>query len=227
MHKESDSTSKKKATKVKNYKRVSNNFRCSQNDFTFPQNEWNASSTDFYYPWWTSIPCRQNTWSSQRRLSRSKWRVYLLGNRREIKTWGVSWKRRRGSRCQQCLAEVAIGWQTIVSFFAVRRGGPRGVEIWKESPCRQTAFGARGMKDEKEIEFRSRGLRCTPARGFTLPGSLVLPSSVPSLTVTYRLTDLRTPGAPRRKKPDILQPAPRANRSNEIILYYSDFANLY
>lgn len=42
---------------------------------------------------------------------------------------------------------------------------------------------------------------------------------------TYGLTDLclRYPIA---KKPDILQ-APRANRSNEIILYYSDFANLY
>lgn len=148
----------------------------------------------------------------------------LAGNRRGIKTRCIVETTEGGSRCQQCLAEVAIGWQTIVSFFAVR---PRGVEIWKESLSRQTAFGAHGMKDEKEIEFRSRGLRCTPARGFTLPGSLVLPSSVPSLTVTYRLTDLRTPGVPRRKKPDILQPAPRANRSNEIILYYSDFANLY
>lgn len=92
----------------------------------------------------------------------------------------------------------------------------------------RTALGARGMKDEKEIEFRSRGLRCTPARGFTLgvSGSPFFCSESYGYLQTYRLTDSGIP-ARSGKKPDILQPAPRANRSNEIILYYSDFANLY
>ncbi|KAK1116997.1 hypothetical protein K0M31_017046 [Melipona bicolor] len=130
-----------------------------------------------------------------------------------------------GSRCQQWQqSRRSVGKRSSrFSRFAVEAEGGRNLE---GKPLPGTAFGARGMKDEKEIEFRSRGLRCTPARGFTLRGlwfSLLL------FRVLRLLTDLPTYGLRRtaRKKPDILQPAPRANRSNEIILYYSDFANLY
>lgn len=107
-----------------------------------------------------------------------------------------------GSRCQRCLPRSIGKRSSRFSRFA-RGEGARRLEIWKKSPSRT----ASGMKDEKEIEFRSRGLRCTPAKGLHAPGSLVLPSSVPSLTVTYRLTDLRTHGrTPRARSQTFCSP---------------------